>query len=68
MSLLFTVRMIVRSPQVSVRTDHVDDHPLLHGDAFIGERGFLEAGNHGGAVIALPTEHGGGEDESEGEI
>ena len=67
-SLLFTVWMIVRSPQVSIRTDHVEDHPLLHGDAFIGESGLLETCHHSGAVVAPPREDGGGEEESEGEI
>ena len=49
-SLLFTVGMVVRSPQSCVRADHGEDHPLLHGETLRREGCLLEARHHSEAV------------------
>ena len=75
--------MVVRSSKASVRTDlekdnstdnnptnlsnHAEDHPLLHGDALVGEGCRLETCHHGVAVLAPVTEDGGGRGEAEDE-
>ena len=63
--LLFTVGMVVRSAQSRLRTDHGEDHPLLHRDTFRRESSLLQAGNHGETVLTFPRENGAGEDKTE---
>ena len=57
--------MVVRSTEPSLRTDHRENHPLLHGDAFRGESGLLQTFNHGEAVVTLPRENSAGEHKAE---
>ena len=75
--------MVVRSSKASVTTDleknnsmrdiwtslpdHAEDHPLLHGDALVGECCGLETRHHGVAVLAPVAEDGGGRGEAEDE-
>ena len=75
--------MVVRSSQTSVttdleknnsidiiptiRSDHAEDHPLLHGDALVGECCGLETRHHRVAVLAPVAEDGGGRGEAEDE-
>ena len=63
--LLFTVGMVVRSAQSRLRTDHGEDHPLLHRDTFRRESSLLQTGNHGETVLTFPRENGAGEDKTE---
>ena len=65
--LLFTVWMVVWAAEASVDADHVDNHPLLHGEALVGEGGRLEAGHHRVAVLAPPGQDCDGVEDGEAE-